>query len=85
MDLWLKRDAVKKLRKMQPKMATAVLDELERIALDPFARHANVKPMEGRKDAFRLRKGNWRAVYVVDRKTQVMSVELIGVRGDIYK
>lgn len=70
---------------MPAKPAAAMIAALERIAQDPFARHANVKPLAGVKDGFRLRHGDWRALYRLDRAAGQMIVEIVGARGDVYK
>lgn len=43
----------------------------------------DVKPLEGIKDAFRLRVGKWRVVYRIS--DNVIIIHDIGSRGDIYK
>jgi mRNA-degrading endonuclease RelE of RelBE toxin-antitoxin system len=70
---------------MPPKIAGAVRDALEAIAAKPFARHANVKPLTGVDDGFRYRRGDWRAVYWLDRGADEMVVSWIGPRGDAYR
>lgn len=77
--------AVKALRALQPKAALAMRVRLATIADKPMAPHLNVKPLKGRKDAYRLRQGDRRAIYIIDRKTQRMHVLDIDTRGDIYK
>lgn len=76
--------ALRKLRRMQPAKAKAIRGRLEAIAARPFARHANVKPMNGLKNVYRLRVGDWRVVYEIDRQAQEMRVVVIEIRGDIY-
>jgi len=85
MELVIEKAALKALRAMQSKVATAMLARLEAVAAAPLANHANVKPLTGQKDAFRLRQGDWRAVYIIDRKTQRMHVLKIETRGGVYK
>ena len=85
MDLVIEKAAAKVLRKIQPKLAAAMLKGMEIIAADPGANRANVKPLTGRKDAYRLRQGDWRILYVVDRKAQRVHVLKIDTRGDVYK
>jgi mRNA-degrading endonuclease RelE of RelBE toxin-antitoxin system len=59
---------------------------LDEIAADPFARHANVKRyQEGGLDSFRLRHGQWRAIYRIDRKAQQVQVRIIDTRGSVYR
>ena len=43
-----------------------LLERLERIAANPFAPHAGVRPLVGRVGVFRVRQGDWRAVYSVE-------------------
>jgi mRNA interferase RelE/StbE len=77
--------AIKALRRMQPKVAATIKASLEAIARDPFAHHPGVDRIKGEKDAFRLRHGDWRALYQVDRAADEVVVEDIGPRGDIYR
>jgi mRNA-degrading endonuclease RelE of RelBE toxin-antitoxin system len=83
--LVLEKAARKGLDKMPPRAASSMLDRLETIAVAPFARHANVKPLVGEKDAFRLRQGDWRAVYRIERTANALRVILVDVRGSVYR
>jgi mRNA-degrading endonuclease RelE of RelBE toxin-antitoxin system len=58
---------------------------LEEIAFDPFAPHPNVERLQGRNDTWRLRKGDFRAVYVVDRARQLVILERVMHRRDAYR
>lgn len=70
---------------MPSKAAAAILQRLEMIALDPFAQHGNARPLRGEKDAFRLRQGDWRAVYRVVRQRDEARVVLVDVRESVYR
>ncbi len=85
MELIFHRRAEKALRRMQPKTATAIVAALERIADDPFGHHPNVTSLTEVKDGFRLRHGDWRTLYRLDRPGGRMIVEIVGPRGDVYK
>ena len=85
MDLVFEKAASKVLARIQPKLAASMIRKLEAIAADPSANHTNVKPLAGRRNAYRLRRGDWRIVYFVDRATRQMHVLAIETRGDIYK
>ena len=76
--------AAKRLASLQPKAARKMRDRLEAIAVDPFAAHANVERLKGEVDTFRLRQGDWRAVYWIDRTASEMRVLKIGPRGEVY-
>ena len=62
-----------------------MIDRLETIAADPFARHANVEPLKGERDAFRVRQGDWRAVYQVDRDAGLIRVVTVAARREVYR
>jgi len=75
--------AAKSLRNIPEKTATTIIDRMKAIADDPFARHANVTRLSN-DDRFRLRVGDWRALYRVDRKgDRVVLVDL--KRGEAYR
>jgi mRNA-degrading endonuclease RelE of RelBE toxin-antitoxin system len=85
MRLILEKAARRGLDKMSSKAANAFLKRLAAIAAAPDVKHANVKPLAGARDAFRLRQGAWRAVYVLDRRTDEMRVVVVDVRGSVYR
>ena len=85
MKLVFEKAAVKALARVPAKRAAAVVAALERIARDPFTRHANVKRLTGTKDGFRLRHGDWRALYYLARATDQMVVVNVKTRGEAYK
>jgi mRNA-degrading endonuclease RelE of RelBE toxin-antitoxin system len=85
MNLLLEKAARNGLDRMTAKAMEAMLTRLEQIAANPFAKHSNVEAMKGAKDAFRLRQGDWRAVYRLDRGADEMRVVLVDVRGSVYR
>ena len=84
MKLVYEKAAIKGLTRIQPKLAAAFRRSLTEIAQAPFARHANVKALTGVQDGFRFRRGDWRAVYRLDRASDTMIVVWIGARGGAY-
>lgn len=85
MKLVFEKAAVKALARMPAKRAAAIVAALERIARDPFTRHANVKRLTGTKDGFRLRHGDWRALYYLARAVDQMVIVNVKTRGEAYK
>ncbi|MGQ0674956.1 MAG: type II toxin-antitoxin system RelE family toxin [Rhodospirillales bacterium] len=84
MKLEFERAAVHGLADMPPGHRRRLLVRLEQIARDPFAHHANVKALKGSSAGFRVRQGDWRAVYRVDRTNRTVFVEAVGPRGNVY-
>lgn len=55
------------------------------LANDPFTAN-DVKPMTGQWAGYhRLRQGNRRIVFQVDRDNRIVYIDHIGARGDVYK
>ena len=85
MKLVLTRAAQRRLGKMSPRMRAALIERLEAIADQPFAKHRNVERIKGEPDVFRLRQGDWRALYRIDRKAGEMRVSAVEPRGSVYR
>jgi mRNA interferase RelE/StbE len=85
MRLVLTRAAQRGLGKMSPKMRAALIEPLEASAERPFAAHRNVERIKGERDAFRLRQGDWRAKYRIDREAGEMRVLVAEPRGSVYR
>jgi mRNA interferase RelE/StbE len=80
-----RRDAVKALRRMQPAKAKDIIAAVERIAGDPSAPNNNVRPLKGISNGFRIRVGDWRVSYTIDREARVIDVFEVAPRGGAYR
>ena len=78
------RDALKALLRMPSNTAKLIRTKIEQLAADPLAPNNNVKRLRG-VNAFRLRVGDWRVVYEIDRRTIVIFVIGIGPRSSVYE
>lgn len=76
--------AVKGLRGMPAKDAAAMVAILKEIAVDPFAPCAKAKRLTGH-PGFRVRHGDWRAVYRLDPEAGEMVVNRVGHRREVYR
>jgi mRNA interferase RelE/StbE len=79
----IEAEAERDLRRMPRNTAKRIRFKLLALANDPFARNRNVKKLSGR-DAWRLRIGDWRALYTVDTDNQIISIMVIRPRGSAY-
>ena len=79
----LSKQADKALRKMPRQEAQRIGAALYRLAADPDEA-TNAKPLTGRLGEFRLRVGDWRVIYRLERQLLLVQVIKIGSRGDIY-
>ena len=73
---------LKRLPKPKKNRIKSVLQDL---ALDPF-NQANIKSMVGEWIGYRrIRVGNVRVIYWVEKSEEIIYVDHIGPRGDVYK
>jgi mRNA interferase RelE/StbE len=63
--------------------ARRLLDRLERIADAPEKLHPNVVPLVGEPGVFRLRQGNWRAVFSIEEGDVI--VDRVAHRREVYR
>lgn len=63
--------------------ARRLRERLERIAADPLAPQPGVKPLSGLPGRYRVRQGDWRAVYTI--KDGHVIVALVGNRKEVYR
>ena len=78
------KDAVKALRRMPTNTAANIRARIMELASDPDAANNNVAKLRGRAE-MRLRVGDWRVLFAVDRKARAIEVKLIGPRGSVYQ
>ncbi len=74
---------LKELETAPRDIAKRLWDRLERIAASPFAPQLGVKPMPGEPSPFRVRQGDWRAIYSVEDGDVI--VERVGDRKGVYR
>lgn len=84
MKLILQPASVKALVRMPRREADGLVGKLRALAADPFAPNPAAKRLSGR-DGFRIRHGEWRALYRVDRAGAVVIVDWIGHRREAYR
>ncbi len=72
------------IRRLPREQKERLKKALEELAHDPF--RPGVKAMVGEwRGYYRLRVGNLRVIFWVDRESRTIYVDYIGPRGDVYK
>lgn len=79
-----KKKAIRTLARMPARMRARFEMAFAALAQDPAASGLDVKRLQGR-DGYRLRIGDWRALYELDEGHLVILVIDVGSRGDVYK
>jgi len=79
--------AKKSVAKDARKLPSSVLQSIEvRIALlanDPFP--PDVEPIQGYKNYYRIRIGNYRVIYEIATEIKIITIIKVGHRKDVYK
>ena len=75
---------LKALSRMDRAVARRIRSKILGLARDPLAPNNNVKKLVG-VEGYRLRVGDWRVVYVLERKVLTVVVVRIGHRSEVYK
>ena len=57
---------------------------METVAKDPFRKNNNIEKLQG-VDGFRLRQGDWRIIYKIEKEIVTVVVIKIETRGEVYK
>jgi mRNA interferase RelE/StbE len=84
MKLEFTRAAEKTLDRVPTHRRRQIIVRIKAPAADPMTRQLDVKPLAG-SDLSRLRVGQYRILFSVDVTTEVLTVQLIRTRGDVYK
>lgn len=79
--LKIKKQARKALEKAPEHIRRKFEDELRQVVLSP----RDSKKLQGFEDRYRIRAGDWRAIYEIDDDTITVTVIKVGPRGDVYK
>ncbi|MBW4494344.1 MAG: type II toxin-antitoxin system RelE/ParE family toxin [Oscillatoria princeps RMCB-10] len=84
-ELVLTRKAQRFYQEADPSLARRLNRCFDQLRQNPYE-HPNIKRLTGSfAGAFRYRIGDWRVVYRVDEKRQVITVLLIAPRGEVYR
>jgi mRNA interferase RelE/StbE len=78
------KQAAKSIRNVPRDTIGLIREKLAQIANDPFGKHPNVTKLQGR-PGYRLRAGDWRVIYEIQKDKLVIIVLKIAPRGEVYR
>ncbi len=79
------KEAAEEFKRLDKVVQRIIKEKLELLAEDPNRLKNNIKPLKGEyRGLYRLRVGNYRVVYRLDREQIVIIIVRIGHRGEIY-
>lgn len=76
--------AAKAIYRAPSTVAASIRKKLEQLAADPFAENLDVKKLQNR-PGYRLRVGDWRVIYEIQKNEVIIMVLKIAPRGEVYK
>lgn len=77
--------AIQTLAKMPPKTANLIREKIKQVARNPYSPNNNITKLVSPDQVYRLRVGDWRVIYQIDKGELKILVLEIGQRGGIYK
>lgn len=78
------KQVAKSLQRIPRETVALLREKLEQLAADPFAKHLNVTKLKNR-PGYRLRVGDWRVLYEIQKEQLVIIVLKIAPRGEVYR
>lgn len=76
--------AIKNLKRLHPNDQKRVLGKIDRLSKNTQTKKLDTKKLANTKNSFRLRSGDVRAIFEVDKKTKTIYVWDVDYRGSIY-
>lgn len=81
--LGIKPPARKELEKLSDALIARIVPKIEKLPAEP--RPAGYKNLQGHRDLWRIRLGDYRVVYIIDDDKKTVSVTRIAHRRDVYE
>jgi mRNA interferase RelE/StbE len=81
----LKRSAKKEFDALELSVQGRLLDAFRFLSLNPFSEILHIKKLKGAPGLYRLRVGDYRIIYEVDRDTVIITIIKIGHRREVYR
>ena len=79
----VKPSARKELEALPDNVLPRVVRKMESLSYNP--RPVGCKKLKGYKDQWRIRVGDWRALYIIDDRAKLVSVTRIAHRREVYE
>lgn len=80
--IWIKKEAEKELLDLPKVDLIRVTKKIQKLQMNP--RLPGCERLQG-EDAFRIRQGNYRVVYLIDDHEKVVRILKVGHRREVYR
>jgi len=85
MKLVVAPDVAKEMVAMPRRDRDALIAKAEAFAEDPFGPHSWAVRLSGERDRVRIRQGDWRGVVLIQRTRDIVILERVGHRREVYQ
>jgi mRNA interferase RelE/StbE len=82
-NIYWKASAKKELRKIDKTKIPKILDEIEKLSQNPYPK--NHKKILGTEHIYRVKIGDYRAIYSIENQQLIIEIIRIRHRKDVYK
>ena len=82
--VYYSKESVKYLSRLTPSSIKRLFSRIEKLAKNPFADDNNIAKLTGTKSSYRIRIGDTRVIYYIDREKRVIYITKIAPRGSVY-
>lgn len=82
MNITFVRSSERELLGLNKKLGERILEKIQKLATNPYGQGS--QKLAGGK-GYRIRLGDYRVVYVIDKKTKVITIIKIGHRREVYR
>lgn len=77
-------EALKKLKRLHPNDRKRILEKLVSLSQDPQSPILDLRKLVNTKSSFRLRTGDIRAIFEINKESKIIYIWDIDYRGSIY-
>ena len=76
--------AIKFIKKLSKKDSVKLVLKIKKLSNPPYQKNLNIKKLTGIPNSFRLRDGAIRVIFEINNKKQIIYINDIDFRGNIY-
>ena len=80
-----KKSAFKEYRKLPKQYKARISEVLEILQINPLNEILNIRKIQNKNNSYRIRIGNYRIVYSLQKEKLIVEIIRVGHRKDVYK
>lgn len=77
-------EALKKLKRLHPNDRKRIITKLDLLLQNPRSETLSIRKLANTKNSFRIRSGDLRAIFEIDKEKKIIYIWDVDYRGSIY-